>query len=242
MSTPGTDVQPIAPRTSVFDAEFRDLPHVSIHLPDPSFLRGINGVTFAATPIEADLTYNVATGHMLSAAGDRAGYIGNLQGPSGNVDLQNIADKMRSARALGHLSSALDIHFASGDKNYGAGEVVTIQINGRQTDQVTLMNISADGTVNYVYPVDLPSQNISDPDRTSPIDKLNLPVQVTPSFGSDYVFAFETWVDPSRLRSLLASYNSSSDIPVLWSELRQSARASGQDVNVAAFAFQTVQN
>jgi hypothetical protein len=104
------------------------------------------------------------------------------------------------------------------------------------------MNISADGTMNYLYPVDLPSQNISDPDRSPPVDRLNLPVLVTPPFGSDHVFAIETSVDPDRLRGLLSSHSSSGDIRELWTELRQVVRASGQDINVAVFAFQTVQN
>ena len=220
--TPSPDAIPMAER------DFQDLPKLKLHLPKPS-IGPIEGVQLVAAQQDADLRFEPNTGKLISMVGDIIRQVPSRNDPKAAI--QEVVDKLRLAQAMDHLSTELDVQFANGDRLYGAGDEVTVQVSNRASAHLGLLNVASDGQISFLYP--MPS--FGDPASIDPRNPINLPLQVQAPFGSDHVIAIDAKGHDQQLWDTLAAFDGTQDIRGLWDLLR-SISASSQ---VAIFPFHT---
>jgi len=146
--------------------------------------------------------------------------------------LQDVVDTQRVVAALRAIAEPpLAVEFAEGDRVYAAREHLHIRITGRAEAYLTLVNVAADGTISYLYPV----PQLGDPDQLRASETLDLPVEVSAPFGSDHVIAIETADVATGLRAALQDLSGTRNMAALWNVLRTS------DARFAIFPFFTAE-
>lgn len=160
---------------------------------------------------------------LYSGVGDHVATAHDLGGLQQVIDAQRVAAAIRDLAAL-----PLSVSFGRGDRLYAAREPLSIQINGRRTAYVTLVNLTASGTVTYLYPI----ADLGDPAQIPASHRINLAVEVTAPFGADHIIAIETEGAAPSLRAALQDVD---DAQTLWETLR------GSGARVAAFPFFTAE-
>lgn len=237
LALPGGATPPPAPAPStVWDQAFDDLPPVSL-ISNADLPAGLTGVTPVSDDARADLIYDSGTGTLRSRVGD---VVRQLDGTDA-AELQAVIDKTRLTKALDGLARAtrLTVDFSGGDRDYRAGEVLTVRTEDRSTAFITLFDIASDGQIAYLYPVRIPSSGLNDPLSIAPDQTLDLPLQVAPPFGADHIIAIETAADPAVLRRVLASFNGSRDLRGFWDRLRAAVSQGDDAPALTLFPFVT---
>ena len=231
---------PLVPRNP-FALDFDALPPVTLSHDGGSagelLLRDLPGVTLLPEGAPADLSLELRGGVLRSMVGDVVRVIGP-QGPDAfRAAVKATADKARMTRALREMSGAgaFEVRFTDGDRTYRADDIVTVEVEGRRTSNVALFNISSDGKIAFLYPVQDPTLGINDPVQIDPGNRLGLPMRVAEPFGADHIVAVETEGTPGPLIDALSALDGTTDIRALWTGLRDAHAALSP--RVAVFPF-----
>ncbi len=167
----------------------------------------LRGVALAP-PGAAALTWDAARGEITNQLGDVIAY-----GPTSEVralvrvngatppaadpqaDLgrvQMVVDKMLMVDTLKGLAehSGIDMALAPDDKVHRDGQSVRFSIAGQKLTFLTVFNLSSDGTVNFLYPLN--SERARDPLEVSFDRAFSLELKVGPPFGADHLLAVAT--------------------------------------------------
>ncbi|MEM9477395.1 MAG: caspase family protein [Pseudomonadota bacterium] len=237
ISPDSVDQQPAQPGTP-----FEALPPIVLAhdggAPAQALLADLEGVSLVEAPANADLVLSLRDGTIRSMVGDVIREIGPRSPADFRAAVQATADKARVTRALRQFAGAatLEVGFADGDRTYRGGDIVTVEVSGRQTLHVALMNIASTGEVTYLYPIRDPALGLNDPTTLSPTDPLGLPLQVGAPFGADHVLAMETEGPATDLIAALQATDGSADIRALWNTL-SAAMAQENGTRIAVFPF-----
>lgn len=225
---------------SVFDSGFDELPQVPVYLAGMD-MAGLEGATIISDRASATILYDLATGYFLTPVGDRAGYAGQPDEAGFVRRAQAIVDKYRVIGALTEATGpyAPEIYFSGGDGNYREGETLSVRVDNRGTEYVSIFNLASNGEMAFIYPINQPSLNIVDPATVAANDTLDLGLQVVGPFGADHIVVIESGVDPALLRRILASYSGSSEMRPFWNQLRRAASAD-PNTRIAGFAYHTL--
>lgn len=148
---------------------------------DPLFAR-LKGVTPADAAGPAALTWDAAAGEVVNGMGDVVAKV-----PA--ADVQNVIDKWALLRRLDRDATrrSLEMTVTPDDRRYRENEVLTLNIGGHRNTAFTLFNLAADGTVNFLYPLD--DGRIKDPPQIPAGKPYPLKLTVTPPFGADHFVA-----------------------------------------------------
>lgn len=200
------------------DRAFADLPPVFVQGPGWDGVSGVSAEAVGSLRLEGPA--------LISGIGDRLTTISDTAG------LQRAVDARRLVDALAALQRApLRVAFDGGDRLYRAGEALEIRVDGRAGRHLTLINLSADGTVSYLYP----DPDLGDPASLAAAELVRVPVAVAPPFGADHVIALDSARPPTTLRRDLRALSGGADAPALWEVLRR------EPGTFAVFAFFTAE-
>lgn len=149
----------------------------------PLFAR-LKGVAPAADA-DADpaaLTWDAAAGEVVNGLGDVVAKVGA-------AEVQSVIDKWALLRRLDRDAErrSLEMTVTPDDRRYRENEMVTLSIGGHRNTGFTLFNLAADGTVNFLYPLD--DGRIKDPPQIPAGKPYPLKLKVTPPFGADHFVA-----------------------------------------------------
>lgn len=221
-------------RDGVWDMSFGELPELGLYI-DSEAVPSVEGARIVSDRSEADLVLDAATGRLTSMIGDVVAEVST----NDIRDLQNALDKIRMATAMVSEVAVgpMEIIFAEGDKTYHAGEIVDVTVSGRSTQYLTLFNISANGIINYLYPVTDSDTGIDDPLEIAPKENFSLPLQITNPFGAEHIVAVQTDVAPEDLRDAIIAYDGTSDVRGLWRQLQTFSKEQTGEVSWAIFPF-----
>ena len=164
---------------------------------------GLSGIEMAGKDDPA-LVWDSASGDVVSSMGDvLASIAGDPMAPETRRRVQGVIDKwslvVRLKTAAQDRSLALALE--PGDRNYRQGETVSLDIRGNTGTHFTLINLAADGTVNYLYP--LAERN--DPAQIPKGGPYRLALTVEPPFGADHFLAIASPKPMAALQRDLAA-------------------------------------
>ena len=147
---------PMPNPTGLFGS-FDDLPPIRFAHDGPPALQRtfapLDGIKKVPGPHTADLRFETESQRLLSMVGDAIRTI--PEGPPALIreEVQTTVDKFRLIQRLSDSDAPHDITFRDGDGTYMEGAKVATEITGRTAPHVTLVNIAADGTIAYLYPL-----------------------------------------------------------------------------------------
>jgi hypothetical protein len=172
----------------------------------PRRLAELTGVTDAGSAPDAELIFDIENGEALNGLGD---VIATLE--SGDAqELQGIVDKLRLLSTVRRLSErrSLQLRIEPDDRLHHAGERLAIVLDGPRDPYLTLFNLAADGTVQFLYPQTPDSgSGVVDPLTVDTARPFRLAMQVSPPFGADHLVAITHAEAPMALHARLAALN-----------------------------------
>jgi len=152
-------------------------------------LQSLIGAAPATIKTTGRFTWDVARGDIVNPVGDTVATVsgGDLEAQLGRV--QGVIDKWTALRALERFAAShpLDTRLEPGDDIHHTGERVTLLVGGNRHPYFTLINLAADGTVNFLYPVE--DGKTHDSQTIPPGGPYKLELTVTPPFGADHFIA-----------------------------------------------------
>ncbi|MBP2306792.1 DUF4384 domain-containing protein [Azospirillum melinis] len=153
---------------------------------------------------DAALIWDSASGEVVSSTGDVLASIpGDPAAPETRRRVQGVIDKwalvLRVKAAAQDRSLALAVE--PGDRDYRKGETVSLDIGGNSGTYFTLINLAADGTVNYLYPL----ADRKDPPQIPRGGPYRLALTVEPPFGADHFLAIASPKPMAALQRDLAA-------------------------------------
>lgn len=153
---------------------------------------------------DAALVWDSASGEVVSSTGDVLASIpGDPAAPETRRRVQGVIDKwalvLRVKAAAQDRSLALAVE--PGDRDYRKGETVSLDIGGNSGTYFTLINLAADGTVNYLYPL----ADRKDPPQIPRGGPYRLALTVEPPFGADHFLAIASPKPMAALQRDLAA-------------------------------------
>ncbi|KAA0594083.1 DUF4384 domain-containing protein [Azospirillum lipoferum] len=164
---------------------------------------GFTGVEMAGKE-DAALVWDSATGEVISSTGDVLASIpGDPSAPETRQRVQGVIDKWS---LVGRVKAAaqdrsLSLAVEPGDRDYHKGETVSLDIGGNSGTYFTLINLAADGTVNYLYPL----ADRKDPPQIPRGGPYRLALTVEPPFGADHFIAIASPKPMAALQRDLAA-------------------------------------
>lgn len=164
---------------------------------------GFTGVEMVGTEGPA-LVWDTGSGEVVSNVGDvLASIAGDPAAPETRRRVQGVVDKwslvLRVKAAAEGRSLALAVE--PGDRDYRKGETVSLDIGGNSGTYFTLINLAADGTVNYLYPL----AERKDPPQIPRGGPYRLALTVEPPFGADHFLAIASPKPMAALQRDLAA-------------------------------------
>ncbi|SMF50866.1 protein of unknown function [Azospirillum oryzae] len=164
---------------------------------------GFTGIELAGKDDPA-LVWDSAAGEVVSSMGDVLASIpGDPAAAETRRRVQGVVDKwalvVRVKAAAQDRSLTLAVE--PGDRDYRKGETVSLAIGGNSGTYFTLINLAADGTVNYLYP--LAERN--DPAQIPRGGPYRLALTVEPPFGADHFLAIASPKPMTALQRDLAA-------------------------------------
>ena len=200
--------------TDLTQVQFSDLPHLTI--------TGASApLTGTKTGPLADLT--LTSGLLHSMVGDVVARVDD------HAHLQRVIDKLRVANALLTFGNpTLGVQFAGGDRTYSDGQTVQINVTGRKSEHIVLLNLASDGDIDLIYPL----AELGDPMTTKADQQIALSVRVAAPYGADHVIAIETATHEADLLGILQSLDGTTRVAALWEAIRRTP-----DISVAVFPF-----
>ncbi|CAK0758377.1 metacaspase-1 [Azospirillaceae bacterium] len=181
------------PRPAVVRLIPSPLPFRLLNLPSGvsavALMEGLTGVSAADAQTSGRFTWDVAKGEVVDALGDVVAEVktGDLESELSRV--QGVVDKWAALRALEGLAErrSLVMRVEPDDRRYRRKDRVTLTVEGNHGLYFTLFNLAADGTINYLYPVN--DGKIMDSPTIPPGGPYRLTLEVTPPFGADHFVA-----------------------------------------------------
>jgi len=230
----GGPVAPIPP----FAQRFEDLPPLPVRsegaLDAGPILRTLDGVTLATAGDDGPATLVVDLDRRLirSVQGDVLRRLFGRSEAGFRRQIQETADKFRAVRALqaAQIGGRLDIWFPLGDALYFADDPVRLMVDGRTGPHLSLFNITADATVEWLYPV-----TAADRTGTPPGAPLALEVFVLPPFGAEHLVAVETSDPQDAVLRALNRHAGGFDFRAFWTDMHHALRDRPHRVAVHAF-------
>ncbi len=160
------------------------------------------------TDAQPDLIWDVASGDVVSGAGDV------IAKDVRTRDIGDIVDRTAALAAIAKLSEARPqrITLLPNDRHHRRGEMLSFVAESVQGKSVILFNLASDGTVQFLYPkrfdrprADAPELRLSD-------------IKVEPPFGADHVVAIVSDQRLAELEAAIAAFDNvraSGRIPAL---------------------------
>ena len=197
----------------------------------PELVKGLSGVRLVGAEggDSAALTWDVARRQVFSGLGDIVASLGagsevdetrafkRSVGPGdapppvdGRADLtklQGVVDKWRLAERIKHLaeSRSLIMSLDPNDKLHSSGDKITFVIDGHDQTYFTLFNIAADGTINFLYPLN--TADVKDPPQIPLGRAYSVPLVVDAPYGADHLVAIASAGPLSKLHKALEEFD-----------------------------------
>lgn len=148
---------------------------------------------------QADLTWDYAAMKVYSKNGDA---VADAEAP---LQVQGVVDKWKLLSKYKELSQSrpLPIRLKDGDRQYKAGESLFVEVQPRTHPYLTLINVSADGTVNYLYPIS--KRRHPDKPMVNPSEEYALELKATAPFGADHLLAIASPEQPVEFQKAAAA-------------------------------------
>lgn len=174
---------------------------------------------------QAELIWDGATGEVRSQHGD---VVARIAAPAADsaadsaadpvAEFRGIVDKWRTLpalRALGECRQPLLLSILEGDGLHRAAQRVTLSVAPRQEPYLTLINLPANGEIQYLFPLD----RFGDNPRTDPKQPYEMNFVVQAPFGGDHLIALASREQPVVLQQQLARPNGQRAAPELFALL-----------------------
>ena len=185
---PFVAVEPVehrqGPRLAVLHAGAGDLAAVRDTLP---------GVQLVSVEESPDLVWDAQTFQVITGLGDVAAHGVDLRDLPAAVGKWQAVDTIRQLSARASLRLRVYPH----DGTHRRGTRIEVEITGLRHPRLTLLGLSGNGVVHYLYP------RPGDPQRVTPERPLRLPLEVTEPFGADHVVALSAAESLDRLNAAL---------------------------------------
>lgn len=171
----------------------------------------LNGATAATIKTTGRFTWDVGRGEIVNPVGELVASIAGDDLEAQMVRVQGVIDKWTALRALAPLAARrpLDTRLEPGDDVHHAGERVTLVVAGAEYPYLTLVNLAADGTVNFLYPIE--TAKTHDSPTIPPGAPYTLDLQVTPPFGADHFIAIASAAPLTALHADLRAIDGKSE-------------------------------
>lgn len=175
----------------------------------------VSGVEPASNGQAPDLVWDAGQKQMLSGQGDVVAHqIADA------AALRQVIAKWRLLATVKALSAphSLRLRLEPGDGLHREGTVISVTLDGHRYGYLTLFNLAADGTVQFLYP--LPNKD----SKTVPTDrpfKLADSTKIISPFGADHLVAVVTPTEPAQLHTQLRGLNGRPEAEALERVLRE---------------------
>ncbi|MEI8396757.1 MAG: caspase family protein [Rhodospirillaceae bacterium] len=203
----------------------------SAAVPAAELVKALNGVR----PVDANsnpapmLTWDVGRGQVFTGLGDLVAELSvrksggdtrafkrDLNGSSalppadGRSDLpklQVVIDKWHLTEQIKQLAQARSLHMAlqPDDKRHTEGAKLTFLVDGHDQTYLTVFNLGADGTINFLYPLN--NAEVKDPLQIPIGRTYTVPLVVEPPFGADHLVAIVSDQSLDRLHRTLQLFD-----------------------------------
>lgn len=162
---------------------------------------GAPALTGASSASNRDATLSWIAGRVLDAHGDVVASGIGANALQGAIDARRVLDAL--ARAMGQSGTALDTEVAAldqaaSDRYYVNGESISIRAARTARPFLTVVDLSADGTVQFLWP------RRGDPLAWTGADAPSFPVRVQTPFGQDTLIFIESDKALTDLHAALA--------------------------------------
>lgn len=201
-----------------------------------NLLRAVSNMRL--TPLgEAALIWDVASGRVRSAHGDVVAHVA-ADHPDLPLELQGVADKWRALpalHALGECRAPLRLRIREGDGLHREGSRVTVAIEPRTEPYLTLVNLPANGEVQFLYPL----ARFGDSPRVDPGAPHEIPFVVQGPFGGDHLIALTSRERPEALHQRLHALHGQRAAAELFEALHATLAEPGGRHELGILAFYT---
>ncbi len=151
-----------------------------------NLIKQLNDVV-AAKRNQADLTWDYATGEIVSSSGDVVARLGRQTSAK---SVQPIIDKWHLLRELEELAQSrpLTLRLDKKDGVHRAGTRLNIELSGHRHTKLIAFNLAVDGTVQYIIPEPLSPYPFYHGKLVAG-EKFEFPLDVSKPFGADHFVA-----------------------------------------------------
>lgn len=199
-------------------------------LPDPPAL---HLQVLGKTESDRDALYKQISGIEPASAGQVPDLVwdsGKQQVLSGQGDV--VADQIKDAAALGQVVAkwrmlttiktlsaphSLRLRLEPDDSLHREGTTVSVTLDGHRHGYLTLFNLAADGTVQFLYPMPKDSKTVPTDKPFNLVDK----IKIVPPFGADHLVAVVTSKELSTFQTQLHGLNGRPEADALDRILRE---------------------
>lgn len=214
---------------SAFSRTFEALPTVPVVImgkPDDVTItyEMLSGVHPVPEPQQGGIIIDFDRAEIRSASGDKLRRLTREVGYDWRRQVQAIVDKMRIVNRLSKtgVDSTIEVAFPLGDTLYFEDDDLTVLVTGRTTRHVTLLNISAEGRLQWLYPRYPPidrKSGFNDPPELAPNEPLSFDTYAVPPFGAEHIIAIETARPMEAVRRAAKRFDGSDRLELFWREM-----------------------
>ncbi len=165
--------------------------------PDSRALFGqVPGVEPASGDQIPDLVWDASQWQVLSGQGDVVAH--DIKDAA---TLGQVVAKWRLLTTIKALSAphSLRLRLEPNDSLHREGTVISVVLDGHRHGTLTLFNLAANGTVQFLYPMPKDSRTVPTDQPFSLADK----IKIIPPFGADHLVAVVTPTEPTQLQTQL---------------------------------------
>lgn len=223
---------------------FADLPTVPVFIPpsaNPPFdISVLSGVHAVSAPMAGGVVIDFTAEELRSGTGDLLRKLTREVGYNWLAQAQAVVDKSRAVNAIAESSvdSKINVSFSFGDELYYEYDVFGVLITGRSTSHVTVVNLSAAGRMQWVYPRYAPIDQVTglnDP-RTLPAkEPLQFDAEVWAPFGAEHILVIETADAHDAVRRAAHRFDDTQNIELFWRELHIALKDVPHSVGVHSY-------
>ena len=151
--------------------------------PDPGTVVAVRntlaGVRVMSVKESPDLIWDAGIRQVVTGMGDMAAHDVDL------TDLPAVIEKWQAVQVIRTLSAraSLRLRVYPHDGRHRRGSVIEVEVKGLHQPHLTLLGLSGNGAVHYLYPL------TSDPAEVMLDQPFRLALEVTPPFGADHIVA-----------------------------------------------------
>ncbi|WP_424973224.1 caspase family protein [Dinoroseobacter sp. S76] len=211
-----------------FTGGFSDLDPVPVYIRSaeaaPFQASVLSGATTASEPQLGGLVVDFEKGQILDGTGDLVRALTREVGYDWRLQTQAVVDKMRVINALSDavIDSKINVSFSYGDELYYEYDVFGVLVTGRSTSHVTVLNLAADGSIQWIYPRYAPidtKTGLKDPAEIAPTAPLQFDAEVWAPFGAEHILVIETEEPHDAVRRAANRFDDTANMSLFWREL-----------------------